>query len=348
MRLENLNEFKFQAPDGHLTINCLDMHTEGEPLRIILSGLPEIKGNTVLEKRAYFKTHYDFIRTGLMWEPRGHADQYGAILVEAERGDSDFGVFFLHNEGYSTMCGHAIIAIAKAVLDTNLLGDNSDESVLKIDTPAGQVTAYGHREDGVLNQTSFDNVASYVYKTNAYVEVIGLGDVHYDIAFGGAFYAYVNAEQLGLSLTADNHDLIVRYGKMIKQAVMAAEEIVHPEFEDLSFLYGVIFISEAVDQNHHSRNVCVFAEGEVDRSPTGTGVSGRAALHFADGTLSTNETLKIESILGSLMEVKIIETTKYFDYPAIIPNVKATAYITGYQQFYFDPDDPLGEGFIFR
>ena len=348
MRLENLNEFKFQIPEGHLTINCLDMHTEGEPLRIILSGFPEIKGSSVLEKRAYFKTHFDYIRTGLMWEPRGHADQYGAIIVEAEREGSDFGVFFLHNEGYSTMCGHAIIAIAKAVLNTNLLGGNFDKNFLKIDTPAGQVTAYGHGANRAIKQTSFDNVASFVYKTNAHVDVIGLGDVYYDIAFGGAFYAYVDAQQLGLSLTADNHDLIVRYGKMIKQAVMTKEKITHPEFDELSFLYGVIFISEALDQNHHSRNVCVFAEGEVDRSPTGTGVSGRAALHFADGTLQANETIKIESILGSLMEVKIIETTKYFDYPAIIPNVKASAFITGYQQFYFDPEDPLKEGFIFR
>jgi trans-L-3-hydroxyproline dehydratase len=120
------------------------MHTEGEPLRIILSGFPEIKGSSVLEKRAYFKTHFDYIRTGLMWEPRGHADQYGAIIVEAEREGSDFGVFFLHNEGYSTMCGHAIIAIAKAVLNTNLLGGNFDKNFLKIDTPAGQATAYGH------------------------------------------------------------------------------------------------------------------------------------------------------------------------------------------------------------
>jgi trans-L-3-hydroxyproline dehydratase len=326
------------------------MHTGGEPLRVFWGGLPEIKGKTILEKRRYFRDNYDYIRTGTMWEPRGHADMYGAVLTEPTGSDGDFGVFFLHNEGYSSMCGHAIIALTTLVLDTGLLKREGKEAVVKIDAPAGRVTAVGHRdkETGKVKHVSFHNVPSFMPIQDHEVEVPGIGNVRFDIGYGGAFYAYCHAWPLGLKLDASDYERLIDYGRRIKYAVMDRFEIKHPFEEDLSFLYGTIFIGDAEDLSHHSRNVCIFAGGEVDRSATGTGVSGRAAIHYAKGELKQGETITIESILGTCMDVKVVDTTTFGPYDAVIPEVSGSAWITGENRFYFDPSDPLKKGFIFR
>src|SRR5678816_1255104 len=174
------------------------------------------------------------------------------------------------------------------------------------------------------------------------------GSVEFDIAYGGAFYAFVDAQTVGLQLTPEHIDRIIDYGRRIKHAVMNQFPIEHPFEEDLSFLYGTIFTAPALDSSHHSRNACIFAEGELDRSATGSGVSARAALHFAKGELGLNERVTIESILGSTMSVAVVEVTRFGPYDAVIPEVSGTASITGRHEFYFDPEDPFQKGFIFR
>ncbi len=330
------------------TITTIDAHTGGEPLRIITGGLPEIPGKSVLEKRRYFRDHLDHIRTGLMWEPRGHADQYGAVLTTPTTPDGDLGTFFLHNEGYSTMCGHAIIAITKTVLDTGIIEKEGETPVLKLDTPAGRVVATAYRKNGTVEKVSFINVPSFVYKLDQTIEVSGIGTVEYDVAYGGAFYAFCNADKLGIGLKGKDQDQLVDWGRKIKYAVMDALPIHHPFEEDLSFLYGTIFIGKPENPAHHSRNVCIFAEGEVDRCPTGTGVSARAALHHARAELQPEKSIRIESILGTLFDVEIAELSRFGDYEAVIPKVTGTASIIGKNEFYFDPKDDLQKGFIFR
>lgn len=345
---EFIKNWKYQAPDDWLKIKTIDMHTGGEPLRVFIDGLPEINGNTILEKRQYFKDHFDFIRTGIMLEPRGHADMYGAILTEPTTPDGDFGVFFLHNEGYSTMCGHAIIAITKLVLETGMIKKEGDFSVLKIDAPPGRIVSSAKMEDGNIKNVSFLNVPSFLYLQDKEVEVSGIGLVTFDLAYGGAFYALCDADELGLVLDGSNYNKLIDYGKKIKSAVKKNFEIKHPFEEDLSFLYGIIFTGNPRNQDHHSRNVCIFAEGEVDRSATGSGVSARAGLHFAKNEMAMEQKYTIESILGTTMDVRIVKTTKYGPYDAVIPEVSGTAFITGQNEFYFDPKDPLKNGFIFR
>jgi proline racemase len=339
---------KWIPPADWMTITTLEGHTAGEPLRLITGGLPDIPGDTVLEKRRFFKQNYDHIRTGLMWEPRGHADMYGAVMTEPETADGDFGVFFLHNEGYSTMCGHAVIALATMTLDTGMIEKEGRHPVLKMDTPAGRVTATAHRIAGRVKDVSFINVPSFVFASGQKVEVPDLGTVHYDVAFGGAFYAFCDAEEIGMKLAGTHYQAIKDAGRRIKYAVMDELEIEHPFAEDLGFLYGTILIGPPEDPAHHSRNVCVFAEGEVDRSPTGTGVSARAALHHFRGELDVGEAIVIESILGTHFKVRVMEETKFGPYPAVIPEVSGSASITGESVFYFDPEDPLKKGFIFR
>jgi proline racemase len=345
--MQQFFDFSHWRPPAHWQrITTVDMHTGGEPLRVFTSGLPPIEGDTVLEKRRYFREHYDHIRTGLMWEPRGHADMYGAVITPSV--DADLDVFFLHNEGYSTMCGHAIIALTKLVFETGILRKDSDNPALTINVPAGKVYAQAVIKDKHVREVSFRNVPSFLYLRDEQVEVPGLGRVRFDVAYGGAFYAFVDAQPLGLSLTADHYHQLIDYGRRIKQAVMANFSIKHPFEPDLSFLYGTIFVAPAHDPNHHSRNICVFADGEVDRSSTGTGVSARAALHHAKGELNLNDKITIESIIGSTMTVRAVEETKFGSYQAVIPEVSGTASIIGKHEFYFDPDDPLGRGFLLR
>jgi len=336
----------WQPPSHWPRITTIDMHTGGEPLRVFTSGLPPIEGRTVLEKRRYFREHYDYIRTGTMWEPRGHADMYGAVITPSLDGDAD--VFFLHNEGYSTMCGHAIIALTKLVFETGIIQKEGDDPRVTFSVPAGKVDAHALIEDGRVRECSFRNVPSFLYLRDESVDLRGLGQVQFDVAYGGAFYAFVEAESLGLSLNAGDYHQLIDYGRRIKQAVMADFSIKHPFEDELSFLYGTIFTGRAVDPRHHSRNVCVFADGEVDRSPTGTGVSARAALHHAKGELKLNQRITIESILGSTMTVCVVEETKFGPFDAVIPEVSGTAAIIGRSEFYFDPDDGLSGGFLLR
>jgi len=338
-----MNKLSNWEPPEHWTrITTIDMHTGGEPLRVIVDGLPPIEGRNVLEKRRFFREHYDDLRTGLMWEPRGHADMYGAVITSST--DADFDVFFLHNEGYSTMCGHATIALTKLVVETGLV----EKHEITFNVPAGRIQARASVANGKVVETSFLNVPSFLYLSEQQVQVPDMGRVSFDIAYGGAFYALVNALEVGLTLQPEHSNRIIDYGRRIKHAVMSKFAIKHPFEDDLSFLYGTIFTAPPLDPAHHSRNVCIFADGELDRSATGSGVSARAALHFAKGELRLNERITIESILGSAMSVKVVDVTKFGPHDAVIPEVSGTASIIGRNEFYFDPEDPFRTGFIFR
>jgi trans-L-3-hydroxyproline dehydratase len=339
---------KWQPPENWIRITSIDAHTAGEPLRIITSGLPEIPGATILEKRRYAQEHLDYLRTALMWEPRGHADMYGAILTEPVTPDGDLGVLFIHNEGFSTMCGHGIIGLAVVGVDTGLIPLENKGEEIRIDTPAGRVAAYVRRENGRVVEASFLNVPSFVYALDQEVDVPGLGGLRYDVAFGGAFYAFCRAEEIGLELTASDFQRLIEVGRRIKQAVMEALPIHHPFEPDLSFLYGTIIVGAAHEQRHHSRNVCIFADGEVDRSPTGTGVSARAAIHYARGEIGLGEPFTVESILGTCFTGEVTGVTPFGPYEAVIPRVSGMAYVTGRSEWLIDPVDPLNMGFILR
>lgn len=347
-------EWKWPLPAHASTISTIDLHTGGEPLRVITGGLPPLAGRTVLEKRRYFREHFDHLRTGLMWEPRGHADMYGAVITPSQ--DADFDVFFLHNEGYSTMCGHAIIALTTLVLEAGAaptdaeLGHTAGDRELQLtfSVPAGLIRARAALRDGKVRNVSFRNVPSFLYARDQHVEVPGIGRVRFDVAYGGAFYAIVEAAPLGLGLAPEHVDRLIDYGRRIKRAVVRALTIAHPFEEELSFLYGTIFTGPAQQPGSHSRNVCIFAAGELDRSATGSGVSARAALHYSRGELQLNQQITIESLIGSTMTVLAVEATRFGPFDAIVPEVGGTAHLIGRSEFCFDPADPLNAGFILR
>ena len=336
----------WSPPDGWLRLTVIDSHTGGEPFRIVIDGLPEIKGDTVLERRRYAQDNLDHLRRLLTWEPRGHADMYGAWIGEPIRPDSDISVLFLHNEGFSTMCGHGIIALTKVALETGIFPMESSETTIRIDTPAGQVAATARGKGGSVTTVSFRNVPSFAAMLDAKVDVPEVGQVTYDLAFGGAFYAYVDSKSVSVDLS-DSRALI-DLGRSIKLAVEQSTEIVHPTENDLEFLYGVIFSGAPVDPANHSRNVCVFADGELDRSPTGTGVSGRMAILRRRGELDIGQSITVESIVGSVFTGRIVEEGTLGRYPTVTPEISGTAHITGRTEFWIDPDDEIGRGFLLR
>ncbi|HEY5891307.1 MAG TPA: proline racemase family protein [Acidimicrobiia bacterium] len=335
-------------PPDWLAVDVIDSHTGGEPFRLVVGGLPEIPGDTVLEMRRFARENLDWLRRALMLEPRGHADMYGGWLGAPVSPDSDLSVLFLHNEGFSTMCGHGIIALSKIVLDTGILPINYDATILRIDTPAGQIVSNSTTVAGRVGEVRFTNVPSFVDSLDNVVFVESLGHVRYDLAFGGAYYAYVSAPGLGMVWPPARQSELIDAGRVIKKAIEDDRPIIHPEQAELGFLYGVIFAGPPLDPSNDYRNVCVFADGEVDRSPTGTGVSGRIAIDAARGDFRADEVMRIESVVGSVFEGSYKETTMIGGYQAVVPVIGGTASITGRSTYWIDPEDRLGAGFLIR
>jgi trans-L-3-hydroxyproline dehydratase len=337
----------WQPPPSWRRITTLESHAAGEPLRIVTGGIDPIPGTTILEKRRYAREHLDGLRRAIVFEPRGHADMYGAITTEPVTLDGDLGVLFVHNEGWSTMCGHGIIALTTALLET---GERGGE-VVRYDAPPGRVTARAVRDGDRVREVAFENVPSFAVELDATVRVDGIGEVRYDLAFGGAFYAFVDGDALGIPLDATGYRRSIDVGMRIKRAVMAAREVRHPESPDsadLSFLYGTILTGRAHEAGADSRNVCVFAEGEVDRSPTGTGVSARVAIEHARGRLRDGADLTVESIIGTRFRGRVVRTAAVGPYDAVVPEVAGSAWTVGRSELWVAPDDPLAGGFVLR
>jgi len=325
-------------------VTTLDCHVAGEPLRVVTSGFPEPAGSTILEKRRYCRTHLDHLRTALVWEPRGHHEMYGCLLVAPAHPKADTGVLFFHNEGYSTMCGHGIIGLATVMLEQELFPVSVPTTTIRFDTPSGLVTAQASIDEGKVRSVAFLNVPSFVLAVGQTVRVPGIGQVDYDVAFGGAFYAFCRAEALGLTLEPEHAPRLQALGLAIKQAIMAERAISHPTQPELGYLYGTIFVGPS--QTGDLRHACIFANGALDRSPTGTGVSAHLAFLHAKGELGVGQSLRFESILGTSFGGKIVEETRLGPQPAIIPEVEGHAYLTGRHEFMIDPDDPLKGGFL--
>lgn len=344
---ETFDPTGWTPPVSWARILTVDAHTEGEPLRVVLSGFPALPGETVLARRRQALERLDHLRTALMWEPRGHADMYGCIVTPPVTSGSDAAVVFTHNEGYSTMCGHGVIAVVRVLLEVGALPLRGPETPVVLDTPAGRVRAVAHLDGGVVRSVAFRNVPSWA-ALDREVVVPGLGTIPFDLAFGGAFYAYVQARDVGVDLVPGDLARIVALGRAIKEAVQDADPPSHPHDPEMGFLYGTIFVAPPHDASHHSRNVCVFADGEVDRSPTGTGVSGRLAIHWARGEVAVGEPVVVESILGTCFTGRVVEEVSLAGRRAIVPEVEGRAWITGRHEFLIDPDDPLRHGFLLR
>jgi proline racemase len=327
-----------------IRIRTIDAHAAGEPLRLIIDGFPAVKGQTMLEKREYVRRHHDALRRAMMLEPRGHADMYGAVLTDPVTPGADAGVLFMHNEGLSTMCGHGVIAVTTIALERGLLTLRDGQSEIVLDAPAGPVRArFERRNDGRVERVAFVNVPSFVLHPGLHVRAAHR-ELLVDVAFGGAFYAIVDSESVGVPLDPKRLPDLRRIGMEIKTQVEAMLPIVHPLEPGLKGIYGTIFTGPSSGEAD-LKNVTVFADAEVDRSPCGTGTSAVMAVLDAMGLLSPDHAFLHESIVGTIFQGRIAERVQVAEHAAILPEIEGSAWITGEHTFVVQADDPLKAGF---
>ncbi|MBM2710827.1 proline racemase family protein [Mesorhizobium caraganae] len=332
-----------------MTLTVVDMHTGGEPLRIITSGYPDIPKGTILEKRAYVRDHLDHLRKLLIFEPRGHYDMYGALLVGPDLPGADLAVLFMHNEGYSTMCGHAIIALGRYAVDQGLVAKQEPITTVNIEAPCGLVVASVDVRDGKAGAVSFESVPAFLFARDQQIDLAGYGKIIFDIAYGGAFYALADCHQFALEFGRSRVRDFVDAATALTERLKAEFPLSHPDHPDLAFLYGTI-LTDGGDafSGEATKNVCVFADAEVDRSPTGSGVTARLASMHAKGEIEIGQERTFESIAGSRFSGAVARTTKAGPYEAVIARVGGRAYYSGRAEFTVEPDDDLGRGFLLR
>jgi proline racemase len=335
-----------------LELQTTDYHTAGEPFRIVTAGAPEIPGVSVRERRetARASEGVDRVRRLLCHEPRGHADMYGCFVVPPDDDGARLGAVFWHKDGYSTACGHGTIALAVWAVDTGRVPAAPDgETDVAIDVPSGRVHARVECRGGRVESVSFRNVPAYVLARSVPVET-SHGSVEVDLSFGGAIYASLDAASVGLTVTADVYPDLVALGREVKRALDSGEHARHPSDERLSGLYGTIIFERlgTPPDGLHQRNVTVFADGEVDRSPCGSGTSARLALLHADGLLGEGSVLRHESIVGTEFQGRVVEAVRAEGRDAVITEVDGLAFRTGEHRFVLDDRDPLGTGFVLR
>jgi trans-L-3-hydroxyproline dehydratase len=334
-------------------LKTIDAHAAGEPLRLIVDGFPSPRGKTMLAKREWVKANADHLRRALMLEPRGHADMYGALLTEPVSDGAHAGILFMHNEGYSTMCGHGIVAVTTIALERGIIMPGGDGTDIVYDSPAGQIRARARRrrrgsggaeDEKRIESVSFLNVPSFVFEGGLSVK-IGTRQIRADVAFGGAFYAIVDCEAVGLPIDVPHLPELRRVGMEIKQAIDAAVTVAHPLEPGLAGIYGTIFTGPPGDEQADLRNVTIFADAEVDRSPCGTGTAAVMAVIDAMGLLATDRPFVHESLIGTRFTGRVASRTTVGDFAAIVPEIEGSAWITGEHTFLVDEDDPLKEGF---
>jgi proline racemase len=320
-------------------ITAVDYHTGGEPFRIVTGGVEQPRGETILDRRRDALDRLDHVRRLLVFEPRGHADMYGCFVVPPNDDGADLGVVFFHNAGYSTACGHGTIALVTWALDEGVVEKREGENHVVVDVPSGRLDTWARVEDGRVRSVRFRNVPAFVHARGLDLG----GGATVDVAFGGAFYASAPDRVEPRELPR-----LIERGRDLKRRIEAWREIVHPLEPELRDVYGVIFWQDEPGEPLTQRNVTVFADGEVDRSPCGSGTSARLALLEAEGRLPRGEELRHLSIVGSEFRARVVGDADVAGIRAVVTEVVGSAYRTGEHVFRLDPDDPLGDGFLLR
>lgn len=327
------------------SIHAVDSHTMGEPTRVVVGGVPQIPGKTMPEKKKYLEDHLDYLRTAIMLEPRGHNDMFGSIVTTACNPEADFGIIFMDGGGYLNMCGHGSIGAATIAVETGIVPMKEPVTEVNMEAPAGLIRAKVEVKNGKVQSVSIVNVPAFLYKADQQIDLPGYGKITFDISFGGSFFAIVPAKQLNIKLLPENADKLKVLGIQIRDIINKEIKIQHPVLEHIKTVDLVEFFDETDNPKANLRNVVVFGQGQVDRSPCGTGTSAKLATLHAKGKLKQGEKFVYESIASTLFTGEIVGTTKVGDYDAVIPQITGSAYITGFCQYVIDEDDPVKHGF---
>ncbi len=329
------------------SMHAIDSHTMGEPTRIITSGIPKIPGKTIADKKEYLESNLDYIRTAVMNEPRGHNDMFGSILMEPVSEEADFGIVFMDGGGYLNMCGHGSIGAASAIVETGMVDVVEPITKVVLESPAGLIKADVRVENDIVKDATITNVPSFLYKRDLKINVPTVGEVTLDIAFGGSFFAIVDITQgcLNVDICVENAHEIKELGIKIRNEVNKSITVSHPYLTYIKTVDLVEFYGPAKNPKATMQNVVIFGSGQVDRSPCGTGTSAKLATLIAKGKLKLNEEFVYESITGTMFTGKAIEKVKIGEYDGIIPQITGRAYVTGFNHFIINDEDPLKYGF---
>jgi proline racemase len=331
-----------------LHVSTVDYHTAGEPFRIVRDGVLPLEGRTILDKRRFALEHLDDVRKLLVYEPRGHADMYGCFVTEPEDDGADIACVFFHNEGYSTACGHGTIALVTWALEQGILPITGPDTSVTVDVPSGRLHTVARTSGDKVTSVRFRNVPSFVLQADTRLTT-SRGPLAAPISYGGAFYASVHAPDAGLRVRAEDLEDIIELGREIKQTIENDLTVVHPLEPELRDVYGVIFFERLGNgAGLHQRNVTIFADGEVDRSPCGSGTSARLAVLDATGELPRGDVLLHEGIVGTRFTGQVVGAEEVNGIPAVITEVEGSAYLTGRHEFVLSKDDPVKTGFLLR
>ena len=326
-------------------ISTVDSHTAGEPTRIITGGLPPILGKTMLERYEFFKKELDFIRTTLLHEPRGHKEMVGAVITPPVSPKAHFGVLFFNTGGYVSICGHGMLGIATVALELGMIAKVEPYTNVIIDTPAGLTNVQVKVQEGRVTSATLRNVPSFLFAKNVTIEVPSIGEIPVDIAFGGEFFGIVNASELQLCVDIKYVNQLIQLGLQIREIINAQIKVRHPTIPHISSVDLIEISDNPTNPKANAKNVTIFGDGQVDRSPCGTGTSAKMALLYFKNKLTLNKPYVHESIIGTLFEGRLVEMTRVGAFEAVIPEITGSAYITAFNQFVVDPEDPLKYGF---
>ena len=330
------------------SIHAVDSHTAGEATRVVVGGVPKIPGKNMPEKKQWLEDNLDYLRTAIMLEPRGHKDMFGSILTQPTVDEADYGIIFMDGGGYLNMCGHGTIGAMTVAVETGMVPVTEPVTKVVQEAPAGLIHGQVFVEDGKAKKVSFTNVPAFLYKKDQEVELPGYGKIRFDISFGGSFFAIVKAEQVGLEIVPENAAKLQDLGIQLRDIINKEIPVQHPELPHIHSVDLVEWWSKTETKGATLKNCVVFGQGQVDRSPCGTGTSAKMATLFAKGELKMGEKFFYESILGTIFEGEILGKAKVGEYDAVIPQITGSAYITGFNHFVIDETDPVKYGFILK
>lgn len=330
------------------SLHAVDSHTMGEATRVIIGGLPVIPGNTMPEKKEYLEKHLDYIRTAVMHEPRGHKDMFGSIITTPTLPEADLGIIFMDSGGYLNMCGHGTIGASTIAVETGMVEVTEPITDIVLEAPAGLVKAKVRVENGKAKEVSVINVPSFLYKKDVQVELPNIGKVTFDISFGGSFFAIVKDSELKVEIRPENINVITERAMKLRDIINKEIKVQHPTQPHINTVDLVEIYGQAKSDNANYQNVVIFGSGQVDRSPCGTGTSAKMATLYAKGELGLNEPFVYESIISTKFTGRVLEETQVGEFKAIIPEITGSAFITGFNHFVIDEEDPVKYGFLLK
>jgi len=328
------------------SIFAIDSHTMGEPTRVVIAGIPFIPGNSMMEKKIYLEKELDYVRKLLMLEPRGHSGMFGSTLTQPVNPSADLGVVFMDTGGYLNMCGHGVIGTVTVAIEMGFISMKKPITEVILDTPAGLVKTQAKISHDRVEEVTFQGVPSFVFKSGHKVLLPEVGEISVDIVFGGNFFGIVSAKDLGIKVGRENISRLIYLGMRLREELNKSIKVIHPENKYINSIDLIEIYDLPTDSEADLKNCVIFGEGQVDRSPCGTGTCAKLAVLYNAGKIKLNENFTHESILGTIFIGRVISETKVGDFSAIIPEITGSAYITGVQQFVVDENDPLKYGFI--